>query len=577
MAEDVEFRLSIKDLFSSGLQKMQSIAQNVFGNVEKSIRNTQRSLKDFERPTKINFDTGGLDNARKKMRDLQDDLSKVNKGGISFGKLLGADVLGNLAVRGLGNVKDIAVETLKQGADVERMIAGMSTFVGDAKAKEIYAQLQSQSTKSGVFTATQLLGVERGMLPYKTPEEANKATIALANAVAATGGSDYTFERMGWHMQQMAASGQMQGIQAREFGFAGIPIWKLLANAYYPEMNTAKAQKKLEGMTITYDMVTTALEKAAQAGGLFAGATEKMSNTISAKWNIMKDFWQIGQANLVDSQKENIKKLEDMGIAALSKIPDYVARAEPYFDTIFTNIRDLMPGVKELLSTGWGLIKPIIDFVSSDQVKNLLNNTIDLATAFGQRLMPIVDATAEALKPFADELSEVIKYAKNLVGKDDKDDNYGIDPNFDLGYYLTGEDGKENLKDLKLTFQQRQQWGMAFPQLGNALGWLPAQQTIIPYKSSTWQESLNNLYDVTQSLKNRMGLKSSMPDVSGVSDTADGITGGGQKKIIININREMISGGITINAKEIKDGVDNFEDRVTQVLIRILKSAGAAA
>ncbi len=63
--------------------------------------------------------------------------------------------------------------------------------------------------------------------------------------------------------------------------------------------------------------------------------------------------------------------------------------------------------------------------------------------------------------------------------------------------------------------------------------------------------------------------------LEGADASSKAITGGGRKQIIINVNREMIAGGITINAKEVKEGFNDMQRQVEEVLLRILNSANA--
>lgn len=56
---------------------------------------------------------------------------------------------------------------------------------------------------------------------------------------------------------------------------------------------------------------------------------------------------------------------------------------------------------------------------------------------------------------------------------------------------------------------------------------------------------------------------------------ASGITGGGRRQIVINVNKEMVSGGITINAQNVDRGLDGMERQIEEALLRILNSANA--
>jgi tape measure domain-containing protein len=64
-------------------------------------------------------------------------------------------------------------------------------------------------------------------------------------------------------------------------------------------------------------------------------------------------------------------------------------------------------------------------------------------------------------------------------------------------------------------------------------------------------------------------------DTSGLSGASGAITGGGRKQIIINVNKEMVSGGITINASGVQAGVNDMQRMVEEAFLRMLQSANA--
>jgi tape measure domain-containing protein len=99
----------------------------------------------------------------------------------------------------------------------------------------------------------------------------------LANAIAATGGTDVELQRMVVNLQGVATLGKAMGKDINQFAFAGINIYKVLADA------TGQPIEKIQDMEISYDMLTMALRKAGEAGGMFENGLVNMANNTSIK------------------------------------------------------------------------------------------------------------------------------------------------------------------------------------------------------------------------------------------------------------------------------------------------------
>jgi hypothetical protein len=581
MIDLVKFSASFKETVSGGLQKIagaakladtgvQRLANNIKNNMGRttpSVDALNKKLDDLTKTRNISVNTRQIDNLNKQIASTQKQIDRLtggssDRGGFSFGKMFGATALGGLAVSGImmaGNqMLDLGRSALEQGMNAERMIVGLSTFVGDKKANDIYSQLQRQAVYTP-FTSAQLLGVERGLIPYKPINQANDATMALANAVAATGGSDYTLERMGWHMQQMAASGHMEAIQRREFAFASIPIMKLLQEDFFPKLGNEKAQAKLMDMekhgAITYDMVADALEKAAKNGGMFNGALEKLSQTIYGKWTTIKDFWQIGEQKLTLSQRDNIVRLEDQLISGLQKIPEMVSSMAPGFNKAFSFVQEIMPDVKSLLETGWGLVKPVLSLLGSEEVKGLAKSILNLAGDIGHDLIPAVKLAAEALEPLAKLLTRVsngLDWFLHPKGLED--------PN-SPAYWINPEHRKQG-------YDQIMQQLLLAGKKNTTDGLIPNSLASLMPGSLAW-------YNAHSGGSSLLPSKNGGSNIGGAESAADRITGGGRRNIIVNFNKEVV-GQIVQHIANGAESPEKLKRTIEETMLEVFASMEAA-
>lgn len=238
----------------------------------------QRGIEDISKSSKVMDDT------------LAQNAQRIQQSGmmISTGlSLIGAGTA-VLAPVGIG---------LKYAAEFEMAEAGLTTLLKSTeKAKEVMANVKEDAAKSTMFGFQELL---RGnQLLISTGIDASRARRdmnALADAIAATGGGNAELTRMAVNLQQIQSVGKASAVDVKQFAYAGIDIYGLLADSL--GVTTAEVKK----LDITYDMLTEALVKANGEGGRFAGASERLSQTLAGKWAAFKDqmiftFAEIGMA-----------------------------------------------------------------------------------------------------------------------------------------------------------------------------------------------------------------------------------------------------------------------------------------
>jgi len=411
------FDLNLRDALSRALPKVAATARSVFGDVDKTVQKTQKNMDALgSRDYRLKVDTSGLESASKEVDNLNRKMSSMgggmggNGGGGAWGMFKGS-FFGSLASRGveqgMGMVRDVAQQALTAGMDAEQQIIGLSTFVGKDRAKSLYAELQKKSALTPFTTADIMPNMMQLIASGQTEQRAQKDVWSLMNALSATGnaGNPFMMQLMGTHLASAAAQGHLDGRILMEFQrTAHIPIERLIANDMFPNLPAKQGMKKVHDMdVISYDQLTSALERASKAGGMFAGALEAQSQTIRGKWSTIKDWWNIGMAKAVLNPKthDNITALEDKIIKGLEGFPDLIEKMSPVINKLFDEFNELWPSVRGLGGALLDMLKPIGSFFMSEDFKNAFKGISDFGKELAEDLTPLVKELAQGLKGLA--------------------------------------------------------------------------------------------------------------------------------------------------------------------------------
>lgn len=236
---------------------------------------------------------------------------------------------------------------LDAGTKVQDARTGLATLLKDANAANTVIERTMEDAARTPFDFNSLLQGNKALI--STGLSANRARtdiLALGNAIAATGGGAYELSKMTINLQQIRNLGKASAQDLKEFGYNGINIYKLL------EASTGKSVNELKKIPITYDMITEALQKAQEAGGIFEGALDRMGNNVSIKLSNIGDNLFIIYNNIFMKTSGFISNVLDGINKVLVKIKDFTASA--------TKMRELGNTIKDiavalgLVVVSWG-------------------------------------------------------------------------------------------------------------------------------------------------------------------------------------------------------------------------------
>lgn len=294
------------------------------GESSKETKEFAQKLKEAQ--AQLNTTAQGLRTAEGYMNSFEDATSGVSKslaGAIAQGTVM-AGFFSKLSSAARAAAKSFIQSGIDYNAQIESYTVGLTNMLGSAEAaQQAIDQIQQDAARTpfsveALTQANQLLIGAGENATY-----AEKTIMALGNAVSATGGSNAELSRMAANLQQIANVGKASAIDIKQFAYAGINIYGLLAD--YTGKSTAEVQK----MTISYDLLTQALQAASEEGGRYYGSMDTQSQTMNGRVSTLQD---------------NVKQLAGLMTGDLSS----------GFGVVISNLNDLVVKAQEAYKTdGW--------------------------------------------------------------------------------------------------------------------------------------------------------------------------------------------------------------------------------
>lgn len=258
-----------------------------------------------------------LNNASTYMKNFGDSTRNTESslaGSIAKGQILG-NVLTTLASKALDAAVGFVQTGIEYNAQIEKYTTGFTNMLGSAEAaNEAMKAIQEDATRTPFDVASL---TEANQLLISAGENAGysrKLIMALGDAVSATGGGNVELSRMAANLQQIANVGKASAIDIKQFAYAGINIYQVLADY------TGKSVQDVQNMTISYDLLSEALIAASEEGGRYYNAMDAQSQTMNGRVSTLKD--NVSQlAGLMTGDLSNgigmvISNLNDMTVAA---------------------------------------------------------------------------------------------------------------------------------------------------------------------------------------------------------------------------------------------------------------------
>lgn len=286
------------------------------GETSKETKEFARKLKEAQ--AQLNTTAQGLRTAEGYMSSFGDAASGSSKslaGAIAQGTIM-AGFFSKLSSAALAAAKSLIQSGIEYNAQIESYRVGLTNMLGDAQAaNEAMAAIQEDAARTP-FSVDSL--TQANQLLISAGENAGysrKVIMALGDAVSATGGGNAELSRMAANLQQIANVGKASAIDIKQFAYAGINVYQVLADY------TGKTVQEVQNMTISYDLLSNALIAASEEGGRYYNAMDTQSQTMNGRVSTLKD--NVSQlAGLMTGDLSSgigvvISNLNDMTVAAI--------------------------------------------------------------------------------------------------------------------------------------------------------------------------------------------------------------------------------------------------------------------
>lgn len=195
-----------------------------------------------------------------------------------------ANMLTSLGTKAVGLAKGFVEMGISYNAQIEKYTTGFTNMLGSAQAAQEAMQAIQEDAARTPFDVASL--TQANQLLISAGENAaysRKVINALGDAVSATGGGNAELSRMAQNLQQIANVGKAASIDIKQFAYAGINIYQVLADY------TGKSVQEVQNMTISYDLLSQALIAASEEGGRYYNAMDTQSQTMNGRISTLKD------------------------------------------------------------------------------------------------------------------------------------------------------------------------------------------------------------------------------------------------------------------------------------------------
>lgn len=195
-----------------------------------------------------------------------------------------ANMLTSLGTKAVSFAKNFVEMGVSYNAQIEKYTTGLTNMLGSAQAAQEAMQAIQEDAARTPFDVASL--TQANQLLISAGENAaysRKVINALGDAVSATGGGNAELSRMAANLQQIANVGKAAAIDIKQFAYAGINIYQILADY------TGKSVQEVQNMTISYDLLSQALIEASEEGGRYYNAMDTQSQTMNGRISTLKD------------------------------------------------------------------------------------------------------------------------------------------------------------------------------------------------------------------------------------------------------------------------------------------------
>ncbi len=276
------------------------ISEENWRNIQREIINTENKLKALK------LEASNWTKAGKSIEEYGEKITKVSTKIENLGNKLTTRL--SLPIAGL------ATAGIKYNADIEKYTKSFKTFLGSAEKAANVVEKIKKDAGSTPFDITSLIQANQMLISTNEDADSARETIlALGDAITATGGGNDELTRMAANLQQVKNAGVATALDIKQFAYAGIDIYGLLADY------TGKSVQEVKDMKVSYEVLTEALKKANKQGGKYFNAMSDASEALTGQVNKLKAEVKDAAGNLTKSLMPTAKKVVNRAEELINK------------------------------------------------------------------------------------------------------------------------------------------------------------------------------------------------------------------------------------------------------------------
>lgn len=273
-----------------------------------SMYNTNAELQTLK--SRLSEAESGLESFSDKASDSGDSL----QGSITAG-MLAAKAYETVGKTLLDAGKQVVQVGISYNAQLEQYQTALTNMLGSSEeARSILEEIKQDAARTPFDTAGLVKANELLISTGVDAESSRKTILALGDAVSATGGGNDELSRMAQNLQQIKNAGKATAADIKQFAYAGIDVYGLLADY------TGKSTAEVQSMTVSYDLLTAALEKAADEGGRYYNSMQTQSETLNGQMSTLQDnatqLAGLMTEDLTNGIKMVVSNVNDLTVAA---------------------------------------------------------------------------------------------------------------------------------------------------------------------------------------------------------------------------------------------------------------------
>jgi tape measure domain-containing protein len=277
----------------------------------------------------------GIRDAQREAGNFGSTMATIGSGIVDFGKQ--AAVMTGVVGAGLAIATKFGLDAA--GKFEQYQIAYTTLLGSQQKAADAIKNIQKDAAATPFEMAPLVMANQRLISAGISAGQARKDILNLGDAISATGGGNAELERLSTNLQQIKAVGKASALDIKQFAFAGINVYDMLAKS------TGKSVAEVKDMDVSYAVLSKSFELAAGKGGLFHDAMKNQSTTLNGLISTLHDTVSIGLKDLLINS--GVFDLIKDGVN--SAIPA-IQNAVPIIVGFVTDVSDAIKGMVEIIT-----------------------------------------------------------------------------------------------------------------------------------------------------------------------------------------------------------------------------------